>query len=954
MRFFLALIMIWCGLSTTSALAQSESADVKSVVRDEVAPIKVKAIKTDYGLKVYFGAIEHEYVVSFDKQVATILFTNQQTFDDANSIKRAWDKVHEVVIQDRAINIFLDISQARIIPFTDGNLRGFTIYDQALQEVQNDENVIHEMSIGMQYQMGLKDNVLLTFDWPVDVAAAVYGRGDNLWVVFNKASKYTISNETDLPSPTLQATPTNATIVSFKIEKFAENFTGITAHKKGNNWDITLRKQKPHNNEIVVIAKPYASPLPKVDIKFPTLAVTPINFTDPILGDDLIVMPCATSAFGISVERRFVDFRILKSAQGAVLRKNTETVFATSKNDATTILNDGARSLILSAKSADSGGKRTEEFERQATSRQETSVKNSILSLMNRYVGNAPLIENLQILQQAVVLEEDAVKRMSAYHNLVVFFLANGLFKEAALITNILQQQDVFTDDYINKLLKGLILFYSEDYVQANSVLKAIDLMDVPNHQHKEILFWQTITSAAVWLYSEGDFIPKVDMNDVYLDENNSFIVEYPDYLRLKMGYIITEKYLKDRNVVAAERTIKLLETMPLENHDKNHLLMLQGKLSNLGGNINAAVEKWDKCMEDASDGKHRAMCMRLKADAQWQNQKIAVREYTQTLEHVSIIWQGGEFERSVLKDLGDTYHANQDYINALRAWKRIADYYPYSAQAINLTRNIGETFIKFFTSDLDKNVSHVQAVSLFYEFENLVPIGAIGDDIVINFTDHLIALDLLERAAKILEYQASARLKGYKREELINKLAGVYLKMQKPAAAIDIIRIGDLYEELPLQLQQERRYIHATALKQNMEYDKAIDLLHDDNSEKADALYAEIYWEMHNWSQFDYYAEPNIYQLKQNPKLRLSEENIDSILKLTISYSMQSKHDLLQDLVTAFYPRILAVTANNADLVKALENFKYTVDDNSVAGAKKLDGLKKQVDLIMGILRGT
>jgi hypothetical protein len=919
---------------------------------DQDAPtINVKAVKTDYGMKVYFGTIQQDYVVSLDKNVATILFQTPQKFEDAQSIKRQWDRVKDVVAQGNSLNIFLFIDNARIIKFQEGNLRGFSIYDQDIEIQDIDPNAAHDVELSMQYQMGSAENLLLSFNWPVDTSPAVYVRGNNLWIAFDKNAKYKIINQTDLPEPITHQSPPGSTFSSLKIEDLATKYTLITAHKKKKTWEVTLRKQKPKNNEVTVTSKPHASPLPKVDIKFQGKAGQPINFTDPILQDTLIVIPNATPAFGVSEERKFVDFRVLKSAQGAVIKKNMDTVFVSTKNDVATILNDSARPLALSVKTPDMEMKKNPEFELQATSRQSTSVKNSILGLIGLYVGNSSFIDPLSALQNAIISEEQASKRIVGYHNLAVFFLANGFIKEANIVAQIAEKNEEFEPDYAHQLLKGVTLFFEQDYTAAQKSLKDIDLIDVPTHQHKEILFWQTLVSAVMHMQGQGEFISKIDMKDVFLDEKDSFIAEYPDDLRVSIGFTIAEKYLKDQSAHATKKILKFLESMDLVGHNKNRLYLLQARALNLEGNLTMAVSKWDACMEDGSDDKNRSLCMKEKAAAQLKAHKISVYEFTQTLERVALIWRGDEFERSVLKELGDTYHGNKDYVNALRAWKRIADYYPYSAQAINLTRSIGETFIQFFTNDHDAKVSHIQAVALFYEFEDLVPIGAIGDDIVVKFTDHLVALDLLDKAANILSYQVNNRLKGYKREDVINKLAALYLKMQNPRAAIDLIRIGDLYEELPPNIQQERRYIHAKAFKENQQYDKALELLQHEEGPKADRAKASIYWDMRNWSQFDYYAEPEIYALRQNTKTPLNAHNVENILRLIISYSMQNKSDLMNSLLKDFYPRVMAFRPENADLIQSLQTLKYAFDDTSVAGAKKLDSLKGQIDQIIKLL---
>ncbi len=911
--------------------------------------IKIKAIKTEYGMKIYFNSKDIKYKASEDNGIITVFFDKSVAFENAKSIKENWTKISKVVEQENSLNIFIDPNNIRLSTFAEQNDVGIIIYDDQKQDDNNQNAANNVVPIEMKYIMGIEDKILIQFQWPVAANAAVYTRGNYLWIAFDQRCDFNVKNDTSISSPILYKSEENLSLFGIKIDGLQKKYTNIMANIQNNFWDISLGTEKSKNNEIVVLPKPYASPLPKVDLKFTGDIGKVLQIQDPILSDEIIVIPIAKSKFGISNQRKFIDFRILESAQGVVIKKNIDNIITEVKKDTVSIISDDKRPLMISVKNKNAVQNiENTEFNRKATSKQATAVKKSIASLMSVYISNSSFITPLIDFQHNILSEDNLEKRSVIRRNFAAFMLSNGFFQEARIILN----SDSGNDNYIDVFLKSLTLFFEEKNQESYDLLKSIDLIDVPTHHHQEILFWQTLLNSIVNIKYGVDFIEKVDLKDVFLQEEDSFLSEYPDYLRIQIGFAIASQCLHKKNIPDAKSILKFLENIQMDKRSQNHINMLYGQLHSMNANLSEAVKKWDLCIEDSDDAFHRSSCIYMKYNDLYSAKKISLSDYKAQLENASIIWQGGDFERDTLKMLGDATHAAGDYVSALRYWKRIAQYYPYSAQSINLTSNIGETFIKLFTSKLDDNISNMQAVALFYEFEHLVPIGAIGDEIVIKFTDHLVALDLLDRAAHILSYQVNNRLKGYKREEVINSLASIYIKMNRPSDAIDAIRKGDLYEELPLDLRLNRRYIHAEALRLNHEYDKAILLLEKEEGDYADKARAEVYWDIKDWKNFNNAVEPQIYELRADPKALLDANVIKNIIRLIISYSMIKEYDLMEKLISDFSPRILAFNEGSLKLADAMNKIIAYCRENTIKNVREIDILSNNIDILLAELQ--
>src|SRR5258705_3009099 len=93
-----------------------------------------------------------------------------------------------------------------------------------------------------------------------------------------------------------------------------------------------------------------------------------------------------------------------------------------------------------------------------------------------------------------------------------------------------------------------------------------------------------------------------------------------------------------------------------------------------------------------------------------------------------------------------------------------------------------------------------VDALAMFYEFRELTPIGRRGDEMIRRLADRLAAIDLLDQAAELLQYQVDKRLEGAARAQVAARLAMVYLtnrKPDRPIASPRLTRMADLSGEL-------------------------------------------------------------------------------------------------------------------------------------------------------------
>ena len=128
------------------------------------------------------------------------------------------------------------------------------------------------------------------------------------------------------------------------------------------------------------------------------------------------------------------------------------------------------------------------------------------------------------------------------------------------------------------------------------------------------------------------------------------------------------------------------------------------------------------------------------------------------------------------------------------------------------------------------------------------------------RLADRLVAVDLLDQASELLQYQVDHRLEGAARAQVAARLAMVYLTNRKPdraIAALRTTRIADLSGEL----RQQRLLLEARAQSDVGRHDLALDIISNITGREAIRLRSDIYWASRRWREASeqielYYAD--------------------------------------------------------------------------------------------------
>ncbi len=161
----------------------------------------------------------------------------------------------------------------------------------------------------------------------------------------------------------------------------------------------------------------------------------------------------------------------------------------------------------------------------------------------------------------------------------------------------------------------------------------------------------------------------------------------------------------------------------------------------------------------------------------------------------------------------------------------------------------VGSLFAQIYLSSKGDDLRPVDALGMFYEYSELTPIGRRGDEMIRRLADRLVAVDLLDQASELLQYQVDKRLEGAARAQVAARLAMVYLTSRKPDRAISALRTTRI-ADLSGELRQQRLLLESRAQSDVGRHDLALDIISNISGREAVRLRSDIYWASRRWRE--------------------------------------------------------------------------------------------------------
>ncbi|MCB1563075.1 MAG: hypothetical protein KDJ75_05810 [Alphaproteobacteria bacterium] len=404
------------------------------------------------------------------------------------------------------------------------------------------------------------------------------------------------------------------------------------------------------------------------------------------------------------------------------------------------------------------------------------------------------------------------------------------------------------------------------------------DLSIKPLADFEEIGFWRAFVLADL-----GDWQQAMDV----LPKNIDTLYDYPAYVIIPLGLGLAEVELRAGRVQTADEILRLVES------NKNGLLpaqeaalhYLQGESARQQNDIDRTKALWEN-LAGGPDDRYRAKAglalTRLEAD----RKDISPEEAIDNLERLRYAWRGDQLEVQIGYWLGRAYFEAKDYIKGLNIMREAASHGTGTRLADDIAQEMTDGFTQLYLGPELEKLSAMQAVALYEEFSELVPVGKKGDQIVEMLAERLVQADLLNRAGNLLEHQVEHRLSGEEAYRVGVRLAAIRLLDRKPDKAEKALNLAtSKLQTLPAEAQTPDKFLElsllrARALSRRGRPDQALALLDKlDKSRDVNRLRADIAWEAGYWDDAAAAFEDVI--LDKNISLTRPLDQEDSILIL-------------------------------------------------------------------------
>ncbi|HEY5217428.1 MAG TPA: tetratricopeptide repeat protein, partial [Pseudolabrys sp.] len=577
---------------------------------------------------------------------------------------------------------------------------------------------------------------------------------------------------------------------------------------------------------------------------------------DPDVGDRLMVITALGPARGFVKTQDFVELRALASTQGVVVQPIADDVTAELAIDKITISRPGGLSLsstVVGQQQQVATNFRALTFDTQLWGFDREAKFNDRQSELIRTAAAAP-----------------ESKRKQARLSLARFYLARDMAAEAKAVLDVAFADQRGVDDVTGNVLKAIADVMLD---RPQDALKELSNPSIGNQQDAPI--WRAVAYARQGKWPEA--------RTAFKNVDNAMGALPIELQRLAMQEALRSA-IEVRDFGGATRLVNEFETLGVPPEQEPSIAVLVGRLyEGLGRNEDALTNY--RTAVAARDRRAAAQARLREIVLQFAGGDIPRNEMIHELETLTTVWRGDETEVEGLKLLAHLYTEDSRYRDAFHVMRTAMMAHPNS----DLTRKIQDeaavTFDSLFLAGKGDAMPPIEALGLFYDFRELTPIGRRGDEMIRRLADRLVAVDLLDQAAELLQHQVDHRLQGAARAQVATRLAMVYLMNRKPDRALSSLQ-ATRSAELSNELRDQRLLLEARAQSDLGRHDLALELIANIKVREAIRLRSDILWAAKRWRDAGEQIE-ELYGERWRDFTPLNDTERADILRAAIGYAL-------------------------------------------------------------------
>ncbi len=733
------------------------------------------------------------------------------------------------------------------------------------------------------------EKVVLDFAWAQPVGAAVFRRGEAVWIVFDTAARMDMSGAQSLGPASDARWAAGPDYVALRIA--APENLAVSASAEGSAWTVTIGGQPVASAGVNVDRDESGEPVLVAHMAGSTRAVW---LTDPLVGDRFAAVTALAPGKGFGARKQTVDLTLIPTAHGLAVETPADDLAIRAEGDLVTLSRPNG--LILSAPSAGA------EAAMLADAGPKKAPFPALVLTEWTATGDRGFTERYRQLQD--VAAEEAMKAgddprapIEARMALARFLVASGLGYEAiGVLNSIVAAAPNMLGEPELRGLRGAARVSIGRMEEATADFAGASLAGDPSTK-----VWQGYIAS-----QQGDWVEARRL----FAAGASVIDQFPAEWRARFGAAHALAAVETGELDAARALLAYSFSQDVGAPDQLAARLVQSRLFELEGQTDRALAVYTAVARAPLDG--------IAVPAKLGVIRIGLARGTMKpveaaaqLEQLRWRWRGDATELEVIRTLGQLYLSQGLYREALTALRGAGKRMSQLPGAAELQADLGNAFRALFLEGGADGLQPVQALGLFYDFRELTPIGADGDEMVRRLSRRLVDVDLLDQAAELLKHQVDNRLEGVAKASVATDLAAIYLMDRQPEAALQAIW-SSRNTLLPTAMNTERRALEARALMELGRYDHALEVLGTDATPAARDVRAEIFWKQENWA-----AAAAMYEQRLGDRFKdpapLSAEDESRLIRAGVGYSLAHDGTALSRLSRNYAPYVAGAKSANA-----------------------------------------
>jgi tetratricopeptide (TPR) repeat protein len=683
--------------------------------------------------------------------------------------------------------------------------------------VEADNRIADPGSTGKVRLQRQSDNLKLVFPFVAATSGAVFSRADAVWVVIDSPQDIDVDALKTDPTRTIKDVTVEST-PDFQVVRIVLERPRLTSFSAAEtDWTITI------GDAVIEPTQPLAVTRSLVGTTRPS-AVAAFErpqairrIADPDVGDTLFVVTGFAPARGLIKEQHFIEFRLLASTHGVVVQPYADDVDVELSGDK--VLISRPAGLILSpANQVGRRGYRPVVLDAQAWG----------------FDREAGFDERQKTLINAAAAAPEG-KRLPPRFEIARFYLAREMYPEAKGVLDVALAEDHPTAEdstgLVMRAIAQIMMGRVEEGLQ--------DLASPLVGDNYDAQLWRALAYAKQGRWSEAaDNFKKME----------TAITTLPAEFQRQVMLEAVRASIETRDFAAASEKLDEFEALGVPKELEPRIAVLSGRLAEGLGHNEEALEAYRSAAESsdrvsAARGRLLDIALRFRLGETKQGDVIS------ELETLTTFWRGDDTEIEALQLLARLYTVEGRYREAFHVMRTAFKAHPNSESTRRIQDEAATTFESLFLAGKGNAMPAVEALALFYDFRELIPIGRRGDEMIRRLSDRLVSVDLLDQAAELLQHQVDHRLQGAARSEVAARLAVIYLMNRKPDMALAVLR-STRTADVANELRNQRLLVEARALSDIGRHDTAIDIISNMSGHEAIRMRADAFWAAKRWRE--------------------------------------------------------------------------------------------------------